>query len=277
LKTAALVLVLALGLALAATTRDFPDWGDAASPANTRVSARYVTDAYHETHTPNLVTAVLGDYRSYDTMFETIVVLAAALGCFFILRASRRMDEECTLYYRHIPTGAVLHMLACDTIREQEGLFEQVDSDWTPHDVIILTTARLLVPFIQLFGLYVLAHGHYSPGGGFQGGVIFASGYILLAVSHDLRTLVRELGERALGLMAAAGAVLYVGVGAVGFAAGRNFLDYASLTPWLAETAPLARSLGILLVEVGVALTVTAAMTLMYKLLSSQGTITEGL
>ncbi|MDD4457744.1 MAG: MnhB domain-containing protein, partial [Syntrophotalea acetylenica] len=64
------------------------------------------------------------------------------------------------------------------------------------EDLIVRTAVRLLVPFIQLFGLYVIVHGHYSPGGGFQGGVILGSSFILLALAFDLRTSLRFLSVR---------------------------------------------------------------------------------
>ncbi|MBM4298745.1 MAG: sodium:proton antiporter, partial [Deltaproteobacteria bacterium] len=48
------------------------------------------------------------------------------------------------------------------------------------HNPIVDGVARLLVPFIQIFALYVISHGHYGPGGGFQGGVILAAALMLL-------------------------------------------------------------------------------------------------
>ena len=62
-------------------------------------------------------------------------------------------------------------------------------NEHTPgEDLIIKTAVRLMVPFAQLFGLYVIVHGHYSPGGGFQGGVILGAAFIMLALAFDLQT-----------------------------------------------------------------------------------------
>ncbi|MEZ4485337.1 MAG: MnhB domain-containing protein [Syntrophotaleaceae bacterium] len=58
------------------------------------------------------------------------------------------------------------------------------------------TSVRLLVPFIQLYGLYVIVHGHYSPGGGFQGGVVLGASFIMLALAYDLKTSLRHMSER---------------------------------------------------------------------------------
>ena len=62
-------------------------------------------------------------------------------------------------------------------------------NEHTPgEDLIIKTAVRLMVPFAQLFGLYVIVHGHYSPGGGFQGGVILGAAFIMLALAFDVKT-----------------------------------------------------------------------------------------
>ena len=60
------------------------------------------------------------------------------------------------------------------------------------ESIVIKTVARLLVPFIQLFALYVIMHGHSSPGGGFQGGVILAASFLLLAIAYGLDEMKRR-------------------------------------------------------------------------------------
>ncbi|EMG36542.1 multisubunit sodium/proton antiporter, MrpB subunit [Desulfocurvibacter africanus PCS] len=276
MKAISLIAVLLAGLALVYTTSDFPAWGDPESPASLHVSNLYIEQSYEKTHTPNVVTSVLADYRGFDTMFETIVVFTAAMACFFILRRSR---EECVLehyYYRHIATGLVVRMPgACAT--PTQGAFEQIDSDWTPQDIVVSTVCRLLIPFMQIFGLYVLAHGHYSPGGGFQAGVILAASYLLLALSHDLRFVIARFSERLMHILAAAGVTIYVGTGFIALTTGANFLDYGGLAGLLRMPLASGHSLGILLVETGVALTVCSALIMIFKLVSSQGTINEGL
>ena len=67
-----------MGALLTVILDDLPAWGDAQSPANAHVSAYYLENAYNQTHVPNVVTAVLADYRGFDTMFETGVVFVAA-------------------------------------------------------------------------------------------------------------------------------------------------------------------------------------------------------
>ena len=65
-----------------------------------------------------------------------------------------------------------------------------------PHDLIVRSACRIIVPFIQLFALYVIAHGHHSPGGGFQGGVILGASIILFAISNDLRSSIKRFSEK---------------------------------------------------------------------------------
>ena len=70
-------------------TMDFPAWGDPQAPASTHLSIHYIENAIDETHVPNLVTAVLGDYRGYDTMFETVVIYCAGLAVISVLRRKK--------------------------------------------------------------------------------------------------------------------------------------------------------------------------------------------
>ncbi len=89
MKTLALLATIVTGALLLYGTRDFPDWADPQSPTSTHVSPYYIEHGVEETHAPNLVTAVLGDYRSYDTMFETVVIYCAGMVVVSVLRRTR--------------------------------------------------------------------------------------------------------------------------------------------------------------------------------------------
>ena len=143
-------------------------------------------------------------------------------------------------------------------------------------DLIVTTMCRLLVPFIQLFGLYVIAHGHSSPGGGFQGGVILGASIILLAISYDLRRP-PAVSEVLGGLLCATGVFIYAGTGALCLVLGGNFLDYHALAVVLHVGTIMARSHGVFIVEVGVGITVMATMIWIYSNLASAGRYDEGL
>ena len=86
MKHLAFWVVVVTGSLLMYATVEMPDWGDPNSPASTHVSPRYIEKGDEETHTPNMVTAVLADYRSYDTMGEAAVVFTAAVACVLLLR-----------------------------------------------------------------------------------------------------------------------------------------------------------------------------------------------
>jgi multicomponent Na+:H+ antiporter subunit B len=86
LKTLSVIVVVILGLALAYGTLDMPDWGDPCSPASVHVSPYYLAECVAQTATPNVVTAVLADYRGFDTLGETTVIFAAGMACILLLR-----------------------------------------------------------------------------------------------------------------------------------------------------------------------------------------------
>jgi multicomponent Na+:H+ antiporter subunit B len=128
----------------------------------------------------------------------------------------------------------------------------------TPSPIILLIS-RLLARLIQLFAIYVILHGHYSPGGGFQGGALLASSVLLLRLSEG-RTASQPQFQRRWGVpLGAAGALIFAGLGLVVMLAGGQYLDYeAVLIPGMDPAE--VRSLGILVVEIGVALAVMATL-----------------
>ena len=71
-----------------------PPIGEESAPANRHVSPRYIERSTEEMATPNIVTAVLADYRSFDTLGETVVILTAALGCFLIMFRNNHAESE---------------------------------------------------------------------------------------------------------------------------------------------------------------------------------------
>ncbi|MFP4168579.1 MAG: Na(+)/H(+) antiporter subunit B [Desulfonatronovibrionaceae bacterium] len=275
MKILGLAIVIVCGALLLYATQDFPAWGDPTAPVHTHLSPHFITEALHETGAPNLVTAVLADYRSYDTMFETVVVFCAGIVCILLLRTyvqSTRGQE-----YRHVPTGVILHIQNPEKSPKNMREFEFVDNMWVPQDLIIKTLSRLLIPFTQIFALYVVAHGDFSPGGGFQGGVIFGASLILMAISFDLRFALRRISEKVLGLLCALGVVIYSGIGMACMFLGGNFLDYSRLAAVLPVEEPYIRALGMLGVEIGVGFTVMAVMVILYTNIASLGRHRQGL
>ncbi len=276
MKLLATIVIFVWGGILFFTSFDFPYWGDGKSPASQHVSPYYIEHAMEDTSVPNIVTAVLADYRGYDTLFETAVIFSAGLACFFLLRVSDRKAPVFRLY-RHQSTGVTLRIEKGGRLPENTGEFERIDSVWVPYDLIIVMTCRLVVPFIQLFALYVIVHGHHSPGGGFQGGVIFGAAIILFAISNNLRRSLKRMSERTSALLGSLGVTIYGGTGMLCILLGAGFLNYNALASLPGVDPLTARSLGILIVEIGVGIAVTAVMVWIYYNLSSAGKQDEGL
>jgi multisubunit Na+/H+ antiporter MnhB subunit len=93
LKALCLLLTLATTAILIYGAVDMPSWGDPDSPPNSHVSPRYIENTMQETHVPNIVTAVLADYRGFDTLGETTVVFAAGISVLLILRKPRKENQ----------------------------------------------------------------------------------------------------------------------------------------------------------------------------------------
>ena len=122
--------------------------------------------------------------------------------------------------------------------------------------------SSIVAPFILLFGIYIIVHGHYSPGGGFQGGTMLAAGVILLRL-----VLGSEIGQLQFNStwgtpLGSLGVLIYFGTGLAAVFFGGTFLNYHFLP--IAQEASMKRSFGILFVEIGVGLAVMAILIAIY-------------
>lgn len=226
-----LVAVLLAGGTLAYAARDLPEFGARDSP----VQAHPITDTYLrqsqvDIDVPNTVTAVLASYRGLDTLGELVVILTAGIGVLAVLGASPRSAD------RPSPALAAL------------------EAEYR----VLRVLSGLLMPFILLFGLYVLFHGDYGAGGGFQAGVIFAAGFVLYGLVFGVDRAQRVLPPAVLWALIPAGVLLYAGVGVVNMLQGGAFLDYDTLN---AAHPASGQHIGILLVESAIGVTVGAVMT----------------
>ncbi|MDW8479339.1 MAG: Na(+)/H(+) antiporter subunit B [Xanthomonadales bacterium] len=128
------------------------------------------------------------------------------------------------------------------------------------HHLILRVVAKFLIPLILVYALYVHFHGELSPGGGFQAGVLVASAFILHALIFGLRKTRPVAAPGALRALAACGVLLYAGTGVAGMLLGGAFLDYGVL----AADPVAGQHLGIVLIELGVLLTVSSVMLLVF-------------
>ncbi len=150
-----------------------------------------------ERHATELVGAVTFDYRGVDTLGEEFILLAAACGCVELLRVRRaeREREE----------------------REAPGL--------SAPAAAVRWLAALLVGPVLVLGLYVIAHGHLTPGGGFQGGVIVAAGLLLAYAGGHAFALGRIRAEPLLEAAEAAGAGAFAVLAVSGLVVGAAALE----------------------------------------------------
>ena len=131
---------------------------------------------------------------------------------------------------------------------------------------ILRIVAKIMIPYILLFALYVQFHGDFGPGGGFQAGVIFAAGFILYGLIFGIENARKVIPAWVTRVLLAIGLLLYGGTGIASFFMGGNFLNYSVLS----HNPVSGQHLGILLVELGVGITVSATMMTIFFIFSSQ-------
>lgn len=128
------------------------------------------------------------------------------------------------------------------------------------NPIVREVTNFMLAP-ILLFALYVQFHGEYSPGGGFQAGVVFGAGVIAYALVYGLERTQRIIPLSIARIGVAAGLLLYIGVGFACLLLGKNFLDYDAMWPHHGPGPNIhGQEVGIILIELGVGITVAAVM-----------------
>ena len=224
---------------------DKPRFGDPEAPVHQHVAPWYIEKTPEFIDIPNVVTAVLGSFRGYDTLGEVFVVFTAGIGVLFLFSARPSNRRNVKRRVRTEPGQGLRHYLV-------------------PRVV-----GRLLIPFILLFGLYVQFHGEYGPGGGFQAGAMVAAAIILYALLEGEPQALRALPLHTLTGLVAGGALLFGGVGVAGILLGSNFLDYSVLA-----ADPIAgQHLGLLLIEAGVGITVTGVLLSVFHAFAARGRV----
>jgi multicomponent Na+:H+ antiporter subunit B len=193
-----LFLVAMAGLAV------FLLWGMAGLPRFGTLAGAYSrllnATAVSERAATNVVASITFDYRGFDTMGEEFILFAAVVGVAILLRAQRDEEEgqpEEEISGRHAPA-------ASNAVR---------------------AIGLAMVGPIVVFGIYVVAHGHLTPGGGFQGGVVLATGALLVYLSGEYVTLRRVRPESLIDAAESTGAGGYVVIGLLGLVVGTSFLD----------------------------------------------------
>lgn len=136
---------------------NLPSYGNASNPVNNEVSERYIEKGLQETGAVNIVTGMILDYRAFDTLGESHVLFIATCTVLILLRIDGDKKGR---------NGVGYNM-------ENDRIYEP------KNDIILQTVARILVPPIFIFGIYIILGGHLGPGGGFSGGAVIGAGLIL--------------------------------------------------------------------------------------------------
>ncbi|MFW6137959.1 MAG: Na(+)/H(+) antiporter subunit B [Spirochaetota bacterium] len=151
----------------------------------TKVGTHYIKRGKEETGAVNIVTSVVVNYRGFDTLGEVTVLFIAAVGLSAVLATRKKMARK----------------------------------EVEPSSLILNTGCRFLFPLILLFGAYIFIHGHLTPGGGFQGGAIIASAYLLIYLGCRGR---RISTQRSTSTESFSGLVFVV-AGLIGLAVGGHY------------------------------------------------------
>ncbi len=237
-----LAVVTLTALTIGYATFENPRLGDPEAPVHQHVAPWYLEQTPLLIDIPNVVTAVLGSYRGYDTLGEVIVVLTAGIGVLFLLGLPGAFGD-----------------------RKAEDI--AAGRTYLNHHLVPQVVGRLLAPFIMLFALYVQFHGEYGPGGGFQAGAIFAAAVILFALIQGEREALVFIPPRVLVVLMASGALLYGGVGVLTMLLGANFLEYGVLS----SNSVKGQQWGIILIELGVGISVASVLLSIYHAFAARG------
>ena len=225
------VIIMAAAAAVIWAPDMLPAVGDSESPVNSYLSTYYIENSLKDTGAQNMVTAVLADYRGFDTLFETCVMFLAGITALMVLSSTSKIDKS---------------------QKEGQGQYKASFSG-----TVLDTAFRVVVPIIVIYAFYVLAHGETSLGGGFQAGALLAIAYMIDRIIPSFNNSLGNITEEAAAMTAGVGVFIYILTGLLPMFNGGNFLQYEKL-PFGAEHAAELHSTGILMIEIGVVVCVMA-------------------
>lgn len=201
----AVLLCAAIITALLVTVSYLPEYGSPDNPNNNEVVEKYNTDGLYDTGAINNVAGMILDYRAFDTLGESHVLFVAAVCVMILLRLELTKDGT--------PT-------------DKKRAEEENDRLYEPkNDKILQLSAKILVPIIILYGIYVVLNGHLSPGGGFAGGAIIGAGLILYVNAFGFEKAKRIMNRKNYAVISVVPLLFYAGAKGYSFFTGANHLE----------------------------------------------------
>ncbi len=187
------------------TVSYLPEYGSPDNPNNNEVVEKYNKDGLQDTGATNNVAGMILDYRAFDTLGESHVLFVAAVCVMILLRLELTKDGK--------PT---------DTKRAEE----ENDRLYEPkNDKILQLSAKILVPIIIMYGIYVILNGHLSPGGGFSGGAIIGAGLILYVNAFGFQKASRIMNRKNYAVISVVPLLFYAISKGYSFFTGANHLE----------------------------------------------------
>lgn len=205
-KVVSVLICMGIITLLLVTVSYLPRIGNPSNPENNEVTQRYIEKGLTETGAVNIVTGMILDYRAFDTFGESNVLFIAACCVFILLRNETGQ------------TGAAG--------RKKKEQMDSNDRVYEPkNDMILQNVASVAVPFIMIFGIYVILNGHLSPGGGFSGGAIMGAGLILYLNAFGFEKTGKIFNARTFKTVTFCALSFYCLAKSYSFFTGANHLD----------------------------------------------------
>ena len=222
-----------------------PPFGNAENPVNNEVSERYIEKGLQETGAVNIVTGMILDYRAFDTLGESHVLFIATCTVLILLRNEKKKGDK-----------------GYEAMEENDRVYEP------KNDIILQTVARVLVPPIIIFGIYVILGGHLGPGGGFSGGAVIGAGLILYLNAFGFAKTERFFNAKTYKWMSFCALACYALAKSYSFYTGANHIE--SVIPLGTPGAILSSGL-ILVLNICVGIVVAGTMYTFYVMFRKGG------
>ncbi|MBO7335553.1 MAG: hypothetical protein J6U42_01290 [Lachnospiraceae bacterium] len=235
--TAGLLIVM-LAAALIFCMFDLPGLFSPDHPGENVVAERYIESGIEETGAVNFVAGMILDYRAFDTFGESNVLFAATICVMVLLLVQdqsksrvRRKGSKKNDTVNSDQTTVSESQTSSEQLPESKAYYEdlrderEIEPRLIKNDVILKTIAKFAVPFILMFGVYVILNGHLSPGGGFSGGAIVGSGFILASVAFGFDKMERFLNRKSAGIITFVSLLVYCLAKSYSFFTGANHLE----------------------------------------------------